>query len=435
MRILHVFHGGNLVNGVDRATLALSEALHDEGVAVHALVPESGSVLSELERIRIPVEVAPLDCCVSLAPRARLKFLAAAGRRTRLIEELLARWRIDLVHANTGHLVDAALAAAQRGLPLLWHIHSPLEVDHARYAPYLDCAGYGALLGALSSRVVTVSEDMRRSLAQQVPPDRLAVIPNGVDVGALEAVAKRPGVSIRDELGLPPTAPLILGVGRVSAQKDFATFVKVAAVVARSQPHAHFLIAGPLEEPPAVAALREAISESHLEDRVHLLGARTDIPRLLRETSAVLSTAVFEGQGLSTIEAMALGRPVVAMACVGLRECLSNEEDGLLVPAGDVPAAADAILRVLTDRALAGRLGEAARSTVERRFSLASFGKSFLDLAVAACNENVSASRVALVPLARSLLAELGDAEHRVRRYEGAGKRRWLDQARRILAS
>lgn len=434
MRTLHVFHGANLVNGVDRATLTLCEALRAQGVAVHALVPEDGPVLAELGRLSIPAEIAPLGCCESLAPRARLKFFANAGRRIGLIEELIVRWGIDLVHANTGHLVDAAIAAALRPVPLLWHVHSPIGIDHARYAPHLDLAGYGALLGGLSSRVLTVSEDMHRSLAEHVPPAQITVLPNGVDVAALETAARRPGRSVRTELGLPAASPLILGVGRVSAQKDFATFARVAAAVARSGSDAHFLIAGPFEEPPAVRELRETIAANRLEDRVHLLGPRDDVPRLLLEANVVLSTAAFEGQGISTIEAMALARPVVAMACAGLRECVTDGVDGLLVPLGDVDACAAAVLRLLRDRELAERLGKSARATVGSRFSRPAFGKAFLRIATEAAAAGVPPLRTTLARPLKSLLGELAEADDRVRRHEIAGSRSWLDRARGKLA-
>ncbi len=423
MRLLQIFHGSNLANGVDRVTLTLTEGLVAAGVQVHALLPDRGVVSDELDRLGVAVTYAPLSCCEPLVPRARLKFFAAAARRSKVIAQLIDQLRIEVVHANTGHMLDAAVAAAMHSVPLIWHLHSPIEIDHARYTPHLDLPGYAALLKTLGSRVIAVSNDMADSYAAHLPRENIVTLHNAVDTEALRLRAQRSVPSIRAELGLPCDARLVVGIGRISAQKDFAAFARVAAQVAQHAPDIHFVIAGPFEEPEALDALRSEIARREMTRRVFVLGARADVPSLLIDADVVLSTARFEGHPIAIIEAMAIGRPIVAMACVGLRECITHETDGLLVPLGDELAAAEAVNRVLSEPDFARRIGAQALLTAQRRFSREAFAQGFIEIARKCIDSHRADERRSLVPLVSALMQQIAEAEDRVLATEGQGRR------------
>ena len=379
MRILHVFHGSNLQNGVDRVSLTLARGLLDAGVALEAVVPEDGAVAAALRDAGIQVIVSQLGCCDSLAWRAAVRFLGRARTRADEVGHLLADRRFDAVIANTGHLIDVALAAGRERVPLIWHIHSPFEDDYARYRDLMAEEGYAWILGSLGSRTVAVSVDVAASLAARMPADAIEVVHNGVDIDELRARSLG-AHSVRAELGLPDEARLVLGVGRVCRQKDFATFVRVAERLSHHRADVYFAIAGPDRDKPLAEALRAQIAAAGLRSRCFLLGGRDDVPRLMAASDVVLSTAASEGQGMTTIEAMALGRPVVAMACVGLRECIDHGVDGLLTPLGDIAATAHAVGRVLDDKPLASGLGREAMRSVEERFSQAGYARAFLSV-------------------------------------------------------
>lgn len=383
MKILHVFHHSNLLNGVDRTTLTLMRALARQGAEVRALVPQHGSVTDALEADGIAFRVADLPCCTSPAPMAELRFFARAASRAKEIATWLDEDRVDLVHLNTGHLIDGAIAAALTGTPAIWHIHAPFEVDYARYARTMSPGGYAWLLGDLGSHVLAVSDDVRTSLLPHLQPDRVSTLYNGIDVEELDrrAEAEAESSDLRSELGLAANAPLVLGVGRISAQKDFAAFVRVAKETVDRHAEVCFAIIGPAEDPALVAALRDMITELRLERRVFVLGPRDDVPRLLDQAQIFLSTAVFEGQGLAALEAMALRKPVVAMACVGLRECIVHDHDGMLVPPGDERSAASALIELLASPARAQSLGENARRAVLERFSADTYARAYLSIA------------------------------------------------------
>ena len=430
MQALHVFHGSDLTNGVDRITLTLISALKFQGHAPHAIVPAEGAVTEALRNLGISYQCAAIDCCQSSAARAELRYLAKSDARRRMLRAIFDQSRPELVHINTGHLLDSALAAAHAGIPVLWHIHSPFEVDFSRYSSFMNEEGYAWMLSRLGSGVVAVSEDIRDSLAAHVPAERLFVVHNGVDVADLERRSCLGG-DIRSELGLPAEARLVIGIGRISAQKDFATFARVAECVAMTHRDVYFLIVGPPESREHSDELVRQIASSRLEGRVFALGPRSDVPSLLRQSDLFLSTAIFEGHPLTTLEAMALRKPVVAMACVGLRECVTDGVDGLLAPLGDVECTAKAVARVLNDNDLHRRLREAARETVETRFSSRIFATQFLDAAQAIVRFGPPTAERGAVAVVEGLLAQLGRAEDRLRGAE-APKLSLMQRARKL---
>src|SRR3569833_2525846 len=206
MKILHLFHHSNLTNGVDRTTLTLLTALQQLGVEVRALVPAGGEVTEALDALRVPYRIAPLGCCTGPSKVAELNYLSQAAARAQLIEQWLREERVDLVHLNTGHLLDGAIAASKSGVPAIWHIHSPFDVDYQRYARVMGPAAYGWLLRVLGEYVIGVSHDVR-------------------------------------------------GVGRFSAQIDLAIFLRVSKRVTERHSRVCFAFAGPPEDHALADAL------------------------------------------------------------------------------------------------------------------------------------------------------------------------------------
>lgn len=418
MQGLHVFHGGDLTNGVDRITLTLVSMLKALGHAPCAIVPMEGSAVTEaLRGLGIPYHCAAIDCCRDKVVRAELRYLSRVDARLRMLQKIFEQNRPDLVHINTSHPLDSALAAARAGIPVLWHIHSPFEVDFTRYRGFMGEEGYAWILARLGSGVVAVSEDIRESLAPYVPAERLFVVHNGVDVADLERQSDADG-DIRKELGLSAAARLVIGIGRISAQKDFATFARVAERVASSRENVYFLIAGPPESREHADGLARQIAASRLGDRVFTLGARSDVPRLLKQSDVFLSTAIYEGHPLTMLEAMALRKPVAAMACIGLRECVTDGIDGLLAQLGDVEATAAAVCRLLDDDELARSFGATARKTVLERFSSQTFATHFIDAAHAITRLGPPPAERGAIAAVVGLIAALGRADERLRPLE-----------------
>jgi glycosyltransferase involved in cell wall biosynthesis len=418
MKILHVFHYSNLINGVDRTTLTLLRALRQLGTEVCALVPDQGDVTQALDELGVTYRVAPLRCCTGPSKAAELAYMARAATRAEMMESWLREDGFDLIHLNTGHLIDGAIAACRANVPAVWHIHAPFEVDLDRYASFMGPAAYAWLLDELGSHVIAVSEDVRVSLLEWLPSEKVSTLYNGIDVVDLDIRARQPGKPIREELGLAANIPLVSGVGRISAQKDFATFVRVARQVVDTHASVCFIIVGPAEDRELAEALHRQIKELGLNGRVFVLGPRSDVPGLLAQSNIFLSTAIFEGHPLTSLEAMTIRMPIVAMDCVGLRECIEHEIDGLLVPLGDEDACAQAVLRVLHDSVLAKKLGERGRQSVLNKYSAQAYAQGFLAIAESVLSETRTDEKVAAADFALGLLKQIREANDRATKLD-----------------
>jgi glycogen(starch) synthase len=207
-------------------------------------------------------------------------------------------------------------------------------------------------IGVASSRTVRDWACSRYGL----PPDRVQVVYPSHDRGRFVA----PPAAALDALGIPPRTRVVAMVGRlVSAQKGQDLLLRAMPEIRLHYPEAVLLIVG---EGPDRAALEALSRKLDLAAAVRFLGHRDDIPALLAASEVVaVPSVVEEAFGLTALEGMAAGRPVVAFASGGLPELVCHGETGILVPKGDVAGLASAIRRLLADAPLRHRLGAAGR--------------------------------------------------------------------------
>jgi glycosyltransferase involved in cell wall biosynthesis len=144
--------------------------------------------------------------------------------------------------------------------------------------------------------------------------------------------------------------------------------VQAAAMLLPRFPRLRLLLAG---EGARRALLERQIADLGLTAHVTLLGDRDDIPDILRTIDVYAMPSLCEGVGRALTEAMYMARPIVATAVNGVTELIRHDVTGLLVPPREPAALAAAIARLVTDRALARRLGEAARGAVAERMDVA----------------------------------------------------------------
>ncbi len=166
-------------------------------------------------------------------------------------------------------------------------------------------------------------------------------------------------------LPLPPGAPMVLALGRLHRNKAFDILIRALPLL----PGVHAVIAGEGPERTALTILARSLG---VQDRLHLLGWRTDQAALLARCDLLACPSRHEPLGNVVIEAFSAGRPVVAADAAGPLELIVRDRDGLLVPREDPSALAAAISDVLADRALAARLALAGRARYEAEHAEAS---------------------------------------------------------------
>jgi glycosyltransferase involved in cell wall biosynthesis len=239
-------------------------------------------------------------------------------------------------------------------------------------------------LFGITDAFVAVARGAARYLVEDegFPPDKVLVIHNGVDLARYTGAGR---AEARAALGLADDAPVVAHVAAFRIEKAHDVLLRAAAEVVREAPQTRFLLIGDGPERPRIEAMR---AELGLDEAVLTLGRRSDIPELLAasDLSVLCSHAMVETFPNSVLEAMASRRPVVCTDVGSIDEQVVDGENGYLIAEGDHAALADRILRLVKDPALAGKMGERARETVEANFSAAKMVGDREDLFLALAN-------------------------------------------------
>jgi glycosyltransferase involved in cell wall biosynthesis len=236
-----------------------------------------------------------------------------------------------------------------------------------------------------------------------VARDRVACIPNAIDPEDFPACDADAVEALRAELCLEPGQPVILGVFRLSKEKNPAAFVEVCSRLVASAPGLHAVIAG---VGPLLPVLQELVAARGVSDNFHFVGRRSDINVLMTLADLLLLTSDVEAVGNVIVEAQLMGLPVVATDAARAGGAMCPGVTGLLCPTGDINALHDACLDLLRDPGLRRRMGDAGRRHAATQFSMAVMAQRYRDLIC----RSVPAVKVAGAAAAGNLAPiELGD--------------------------
>jgi len=282
----------------------------------------------------------------------------------RLVRLIRARG-IDVVHT---HLSTASLlgafAARLAKRPAVAHVHGLNAATCFRYA----------------NRIIAVSEAVKRHLtAQGIREQKITVVHNGVDV---ERSQPEDAVAAKIRLGYDPDDPLFGVFGRLSPEKGQRVVIEAMFLVLKELPRARLVLAGQGRNWDDLHACARALC---IDDHVQFAGFVHTVRNLMSACDAVVVPSIREGFGLVAVEAMALGRPVVASATGGLTEIVVQGETGFLVAPNDPNAIARALIDLASDRSLSQRLGANGRLRAEECFDL----NKQVELVLAALREAV----------------------------------------------
>ena len=345
------------IGGVPLLTRDLACGLAAAGFDIHvACLAPAGPIADQLRQSDIPVHPLGAKGPWDVAVLVRL-----AGLLERLRPDIL---HCSLVHANIAGRIAGSLVGTGRIIASI-HTTERNKKWHLT-AETLTCR--------LSDLTVCVSGSVERHtrLCSHVPPQRLSVIPNGIDCERFARAAP----ADRLVLGIDPHMPTLLFVGRLDPVKDLTTLLDAMGHLPEHCP-AQLLIVG---DGPDRARLEQRSIRLGLTGRVRFLGYRDDVPAILKAADIFVMPSLWEGFGLAALEAMAAGLPVIASRTSGLAELVLPGQTGLLVPSRDIPALAAAIVRLVQDAPLRERLGVAGQTRARHSFSLASMVTGYAHL-------------------------------------------------------
>ncbi len=209
------------------------------------------------------------------------------------------------------------------------------------------------------TRVVCVSQAVKQSILKMAPvkPERLRVIYCPQDLGSIIEKSQKP---LPDWAADVLQKPTLVAVGRISYEKGFDVLIRAHAKVLKKGIDHNLIIVGNGHHR---AKLQELIHCLEVTDSVFMPGYVENQYPLIKKATALVLSSRYEGLPSVIIEALALGKPVVATACGGPVEILSDGREGILVPPEDVDALANGMSRILSDRHLREKL---SISNIER---------------------------------------------------------------------
>lgn len=359
IRILHIVAGmdvGHTFGGAERSGLELARALDPSAFEVTVCsfwrcdTPVEAAWQSELEAAGIPV----LYATHSGARRNSSDFWAGARR----VVDWARAHPVHIIHAHhEGGALAALLAKARGGTrAALRTAYVPLDEEWGNgvAAAVFRAVCSQVLFPALLQAEVNVSPDHRRRLAQRPFAKRDPQLIYNTRRLMIHAPAL-------------PTTPLIGSVGRLTSQKGHIDLVNAMPHICAALPEARAVIAGEGELRPMLQQRAEALG---VAGHIQLLGQRDDIDALLRQMTLFVMPSRWEGVPLALLEAVAAGVPVVAADIPGFREFIVHGQNGWLVPPGDAPALAQAVIGVLTEPQHALACARAAQTSILPKFSI-----------------------------------------------------------------
>lgn len=295
----------------------------------------------------------------------------------RQLVRVFKQQRFDLVHSSTP---KAGLLTAMAGKLA----RTPVRIHTYTGQPWVEMNGAGReivkrcdwLIGRLNTHCYADSHSQSDFLIQEgvIRSSRITVLGAGsiagVDLGRFDPAkwGNETALATRRELGLDPQSVVVLFVGRVTKDKGVVELIKAFnSLGSRTDPPVDLVLVGPLE-PDRDPLPQETLDEIKRNPRVHAVGFTREPEKYMAAADIFCLPSYREGFGSVVIEAAAMGTPSVATTVTGLVDAVVDGQTGLLVPAKQVEALEQALLRLIENPELRAEMGHFARTRAVRDF-------------------------------------------------------------------
>ena len=303
-----------------------------------------------------------------LPDRARFKKVAALPGFALDFARRLRRAGTQLLHSHLfGPIVGGSLTALLGRIPHVGTLH---DIHMVQEVPSRIRQLKVAL--ALGTRLVAVSNQMNEFYRQRVTwrKDRILTIHNGIRPVRIEAPVTRESLSIAQD------ALVLICVGRLIPLKRVQDAIQALHAIGGSIP-ATLVVVG---EGPEMPRLQGLAAQLGVADRVRFLGARRDVPALLRVADLFLQCSDTEGLSMSIIEALHAGLPCIVTQVGGNPELVHQDENGALYRHSDVAALTARVTRLAQNPELRRQMGERSRQSAQRDFTIEACTEKYVSL-------------------------------------------------------
>ena len=361
-------------------------------------------ITRRFERSHPPREVLRTVPVVRLTPTGETK---GAGWRailplTTLLTKMLyllvrnrARYDVTLVSGFNMLPIAAVIAGRLTGRRCVVRPESPMELRHAigaesigkmRLLPNSLLNLFGAIRRWTALRVdryIAISGEIRLGLlAAGVDPIRISSIPNGIDTEKFAPVTPERRQELRGRLGLPKNGRILIYTGRLAITKGVMMLAKIWRDIAPEFPDAHLVLVGTGygSVDSCEAELREFVAEQGLSDRVTMPGNIPNVNEYLQASDLFVFPSDYEGFGLSILEAMAVGLPMVSTRVGVAADVAARYQPEFLVEPHGAVEFKLAVQRLLGDAVLRESIGARAHLQVHAQYSIAAIARRHIEV-------------------------------------------------------
>lgn len=347
MKILHI-NTEKTWRGGEQQTFNLLKGLKRRNISSHLLCQPDSPMAEKGEDIGI--KVFPISMHGEVDPLACLR-----------IRLLINRFKYDILHSHTSHAHTLAFFSSfgthvnrlvTRRVDFSVFRHSFLKLSGIKYRYMADF-------------YIAISYKIKEVLINDgIPAGRIFVVHSGINPNRFD---NADADSLMAEFNIKSGEKIVINVAHLAGHKGQHYLIRSIPLVLAKIPTARFFIVGGGELMDELQALAASL---RLKQELIFTGFRRDVGGFYQIADLFVMSSVQEGLGTAVLDALSLGKPVVATQSGGIPEIIKNGNSGLLVPPADPKALSEAIVRMLTDHELAARVSRAGKSVVKQKFTI-----------------------------------------------------------------
>jgi glycosyltransferase involved in cell wall biosynthesis len=354
IKVLECIRQGQ-IGGGESHLLSLVENLDKSVFDPLVLSFTDGPMIERLQDMQVPTKIIPTTRPFDVT-------------KWKTVRNFIREQQVDLIHAHGTRANSNVLWAAKSlGIPVIYTVHG--------WSFHPDQRSFVRKIRILGERYLTDRSDVNISVSasnQQTGKENLGrftsvVINNGIDLQKFDPT--RAYKDIRSQLGIAANDLLVLFIARFTAHKQPLALIKAFAQAAAQLPHLHLLLVGDGDQKEEAIRL---IDQLQLQDRITLEKFRQDVPDVLAAADIFVLPSLWEGLPIGLLEAMAMGKAIIASRVDGTKEIIEHGVNGWLVDTEDlVNQLRDALVQLAGDPAKRERFSLQAMDTVRQRFNAA----------------------------------------------------------------
>jgi glycosyltransferase involved in cell wall biosynthesis len=354
IKVLECIRQGQ-IGGGESHLLSLVENLDKSVFAPLVLSFTDGPMIERLQDMQIPTKIIsttrPFDVT-----------------KWKEVRKFISEQQVDLIHAHGTRANSNVLWAAKSlGIPVIYTVHGwSFHPDQRSIVRKIRILGERYLTGR-SDVNISVSASNQQTGKENLGRFSSVVINNGIDLQKFDPT--RSYKDIRSQLGIAASDLLVLFIARFTSHKQPLALIKAFAQAAAQLPHLHLLLVGDGDQKEEAVRL---IDQLQLKDRITLEKFRQDVPDVLAAADIFVLPSLWEGLPIGLLEAMAMGKTIIASRVDGTKEIIEHSVNGWLVDTEDlVNQLRDALVQLAGDPATRKRFSLQAMDTVRQRFNAA----------------------------------------------------------------